>query len=69
MEDDMDILSLARKQNPEIRYALSESGNVLGKWHDGIGFLPSYGLSLDGKWYPMNPVRINGKPIVEKWIE
>jgi hypothetical protein len=66
----MDILALAREKGPENRWALSESGAVLGMYHnEAMGFLPAYALALDGRWYPCQPMRVNGEPMVKKWIE
>jgi hypothetical protein len=68
-----ELLNIARKGRPNVRYAVNKAGNAIGAWDTDKGrFVIVAGLLLTGKWANM-PVEllVNGKPTVDAcdWIE
>lgn len=68
-----ELLAIARKGRPEVRYAVTRNGNFVGAFDATLGrFVAVAGLLLDGKWASMPmELLVNGKPLytAEDWME
>lgn len=68
-----ELLTIARKGRPGVRYAVNKAGTAIGAWDASKGrFVAVAGLLLTGKWASM-PMElfINGKPAIDagEWQE
>jgi hypothetical protein len=60
----MELLAIARKEKPGVRYAASKDGNAIGGWDDSLGrFVMVASKTITGEWL-LCPYEllINGAP-------
>lgn len=68
-----ELLAIARKGRPGVRYATNKAENAIGAWDTSKGrFVTVAGLLLTGRWANM-PVEllINGSPAIDagEWVD
>jgi hypothetical protein len=68
-----ELLAVARKGRPNVRYAPTKKGHAIGAWVPAYGrYVPVASLGIDGKWYSMPyELLINGKHpfVADDWDE
>ncbi len=66
-----ELLAIARKGRPTVRYAKSKDGNSIGAWTDSSGrFVRVACLLITGEWASMPyELLVNGQAIPAEWIE
>lgn len=67
-----ELLAIARKSKPHVKYVRNDRSTVIGAWSDKAQeYIPVAALDLLGQWREVpGQLFINGKPMVpaEKWI-
>ena len=64
-----ELLAIARKGRPTVRYTRNKQGTAIAAWHSGRWCLVA-GLLLDGTWASVGDLLINGEPVnkPEDWL-
>lgn len=65
-----ELLQIARKGRPDVRYTANVKQTSIGAWNDALQrFQPVAFEGLDGRWYKMPcEVLVNGQPMKrEEW--
>ena len=67
-----ELLAIARKEKPHIKYVCNDRASVIGAWSDARQeYVPVAVLDLLGQWREIpGQLYVNGNPMVpaEKWI-
>lgn len=66
-----ELLEVARRGRPGVRYAANDKGNAIAAWSDGR-WIPVACIGIDGRWYSMTvELSVNGKPAWPQdcWID
>jgi hypothetical protein len=66
----LELIEMARKAKPEIKYALNDTQTAIGAWSEADNRYKTVAFcDLSGNWYNMPfEVLADGKCIVENWI-
>lgn len=66
-----ELLAIARKGRPSVRYARSSQGDKIGGWDATLGrFVMVACLCITGRWVETPyEVLVNGEPCQTDWIE
>lgn len=65
-----ELLTIARKEKPHVKYTQNAAGNAIAAWSDNR-WIPVAGLTITGHWIPIETeLLVNGVPTWpnEKWI-
>ena len=66
-----ELLTIARKGRPTVRYAITATGDAIGAWVEEYNrFVRVAGKLVTGEWVSL-PVEIliDGRPIPAQWVE
>lgn len=67
-----ELLAIARKAKPHVKYVRNETASVIGAWSDARQeYVPVAALDLMGQWREIpGHLFANGKPMVpaDKWV-
>lgn len=65
-----ELLVIARRDKPHVRYTKNRKGNAIAGWKDGR-WQQVAGLCLDGQWVTVGNLCINGEPVVKDtdWLD
>jgi hypothetical protein len=63
-----ELLAIARKGRPNVRYTRNANGTAIAAWHNGR-WCQVAGLLIDGTWASIGDLFINGEPVTKGWIE
>lgn len=72
-----DLLAIARREKPDVRYARNRQGNAVAAWDHNLGrFVVVAGMTPEGSWHSLaNELTIDGRPVFQDtdwgsdWIE
>lgn len=57
-----ELLAIARREKPHVRYTRNRQGTAIAGWLDGRWQMCA-GLGIDGVWYSVGDLFINGEPV------
>lgn len=66
-----ELLAIARRDRPTVRYALNATHDAIGAWDDSLGrFVRVAGKLLTGEWASLRvELLIDGEPVPTTWVE
>lgn len=64
-----ELLAIARKGRPNVKYALDKKRQAIGAWSDSLGrYVQVAGLLINGEWASLPfEVLVNGQPVQHEW--
>ncbi len=64
-----ELLESARQENPHLTFTKNKKETAVAFWQDGQWSTVA-GLGIDGKWYSMGDLLVNGEPVhkQEDWL-
>jgi hypothetical protein len=57
-----ELLTIARKKKPHVRYTRNVKGTALAAWKDER-WQTVAGIGIDGRWYSVGDLFVNGEPV------
>lgn len=65
-----ELLAIARRDKPHVRYTRNRKGNAIAGMVDGRWQMCA-GLCIDGKWVSVGNLCVNGEPAVadDEWMD
>jgi len=70
MKTAQEMLEIAQKGRPEVKYVTNDKGDCIGAWVDNLGrYVTVAGKLITGEWVSMPyELLVNGKPVPINWI-